>query len=184
MHDPTMNSDGLSFDFGLTGPGGSFHGDWVLFAADQGDHIAQWYGPADADDETTDPCVHPASCGFRSTRAAGVARGCTPEGLRVPEGSSGCVPLHRDVESPVYALVEFRKLEVDHDNDVDPEELEHGIGRPPPGATAPAIRGSRHVSSLSVRVKRGCGPNSSGRNSHGNVPPPSRRISRCVFVPP
>ncbi|TYR65958.1 hypothetical protein FY004_03625 [Streptomyces parvus] len=100
-----------------------------------------------------------------------------------PEASSGYVPLHRDVESRVYALVEFRKLEVDHDNDVDPEELEHGIGRPPPGATAPAIRGSRHVSSLSVRVKRGCGPNSSGRNSHGNVPP-SRRISRCVFVPP
>ncbi|WP_432006206.1 hypothetical protein [Streptomyces parvus] len=48
MHDPTMNSDDLSFDFGLTGLGGSFHGDWVLFAADQGDHIAQWYGPADA----------------------------------------------------------------------------------------------------------------------------------------
>ncbi|WP_097883296.1 SUKH-4 family immunity protein [Streptomyces sp. st140] len=40
-----------------------------------------------------------------------------------PEGSSGYIPLHRDVESLVYALVEFRKLEVDHDNDVDPEEL-------------------------------------------------------------
>ncbi|MFI0876679.1 SUKH-4 family immunity protein [Streptomyces parvus] len=40
-----------------------------------------------------------------------------------PEGSSGYVPLHRDVESLVYALVEFRKPEVDHDNGVDPEEL-------------------------------------------------------------
>ncbi|MFJ5867912.1 hypothetical protein ACIQEY_26345 [Streptomyces parvus] len=49
MHDPTMNSDDPSFDFGLTGLGGSFHGDWVLFAADQGDRIALWYGPADAE---------------------------------------------------------------------------------------------------------------------------------------
>ncbi|MFE9015640.1 SUKH-4 family immunity protein [Streptomyces cyaneofuscatus] len=40
-----------------------------------------------------------------------------------PEGSNGYIPLHRDVESLVYALVEFRKLEIDHDNDVDPEEL-------------------------------------------------------------
>ncbi|WNO70171.1 SUKH-4 family immunity protein [Streptomyces sp. AM8-1-1] len=40
-----------------------------------------------------------------------------------PEGSSGYVELHRDVESLVYALIEFRKLEVDHDNDADPEEL-------------------------------------------------------------
>ncbi|MFD5206824.1 SUKH-4 family immunity protein [Streptomyces anulatus] len=40
-----------------------------------------------------------------------------------PEGSSGYLPLHRDVESLVYALIEFRKLEVDHDSDVDPEEL-------------------------------------------------------------
>ncbi|WP_256095993.1 hypothetical protein [Streptomyces sp. EN23] len=48
MHDPTINSDDLSFDFGLTGLGGSFHGDWVLFAADQWDHITQWCGPPDA----------------------------------------------------------------------------------------------------------------------------------------
>lgn len=40
-----------------------------------------------------------------------------------PEGSTGYIELHRDVESLVYALLEFRKLEVDHDNDVDPEEL-------------------------------------------------------------
>ncbi|MGA5474408.1 hypothetical protein ACPCUK_37370 [Streptomyces arboris] len=39
------------------------------------------------------------------------------------ERSSAYIPLHRDVECLVYALVEFRKLEVDHDNDVDPEEL-------------------------------------------------------------
>ncbi|MFF0159186.1 SUKH-4 family immunity protein [Streptomyces sp. NPDC005263] len=31
--------------------------------------------------------------------------------------------LHRDVESLLFSLIEFRKLEVDHDNDVDPEEL-------------------------------------------------------------
>ncbi|MFE6132055.1 SUKH-4 family immunity protein [Streptomyces sp. NPDC056437] len=49
-----------------------------------------------------------------------------PKSARVyafPEGSSGYVELHRDVQSLVYALIEFRKLEVDHDNDVDPEEL-------------------------------------------------------------
>ncbi|MFC4465011.1 SUKH-4 family immunity protein [Streptomyces xiangluensis] len=40
-----------------------------------------------------------------------------------PEGSMGYVQLHRDVESLVYSLIEFRKLEVDHDNDADPEEL-------------------------------------------------------------
>lgn len=40
-----------------------------------------------------------------------------------PEGATGYIELHRDVESLVYALIEFRKLEVDHDNDVDPEEL-------------------------------------------------------------
>ncbi|MER7665366.1 SUKH-4 family immunity protein [Streptomyces sp. NPDC096193] len=40
-----------------------------------------------------------------------------------PEGTTDCIPLHRDVEFLVYALIEFRKLEVDHDNDVEPEEL-------------------------------------------------------------
>ncbi len=40
-----------------------------------------------------------------------------------PEGSTGYIELHRDVESLVYALIEFRKLEVEHDNDADPEEL-------------------------------------------------------------
>jgi len=40
-----------------------------------------------------------------------------------PEGSDSHIPLHRDVESLVYALVAFRKLEIDHDNDVDPEDL-------------------------------------------------------------
>ncbi|MFJ2438057.1 SUKH-4 family immunity protein [Streptomyces anulatus] len=37
-----------------------------------------------------------------------------------PEGSSGHLPLHRDVESLVYALIEFRRLEVGHDSDVEP----------------------------------------------------------------
>ncbi|WP_328486098.1 SUKH-4 family immunity protein [Streptomyces zaomyceticus] len=40
-----------------------------------------------------------------------------------PEGSDGYIELHRDIESLVYALIEFRKLEVDHDNGDDPEEL-------------------------------------------------------------
>lgn len=40
-----------------------------------------------------------------------------------PEGYSGSFPLHRDVESLVYTLVEFRKHEVDHDNGADPEEV-------------------------------------------------------------
>ncbi|MER7000572.1 SUKH-4 family immunity protein [Streptomyces sp. NPDC000410] len=40
-----------------------------------------------------------------------------------PEGSSGYAELHRDVESLAHALIELRKLEIDHDNAVDPEEL-------------------------------------------------------------
>jgi hypothetical protein len=40
-----------------------------------------------------------------------------------PEGPGGYVLLHRNVESLAYSLIQFRKLEVDHDNDVDPEEL-------------------------------------------------------------
>ncbi|MCX4654206.1 hypothetical protein OG249_20245 [Streptomyces microflavus] len=44
-----MSRDDLCFDFGLTGLGGSFHGDWVLFAVDQWDHVTQWYGPPGAD---------------------------------------------------------------------------------------------------------------------------------------
>ncbi|MFF5505899.1 SUKH-4 family immunity protein [Streptomyces roseolus] len=40
-----------------------------------------------------------------------------------PEGEPGYTELHRDVESLLFTLIEFRKLEVDHDNDVDPEVL-------------------------------------------------------------
>jgi len=40
-----------------------------------------------------------------------------------PESETQYIPLHRDVESLLFSLIEFRKLEVDHDNDVDPEEL-------------------------------------------------------------
>ncbi|MFB9607326.1 SUKH-4 family immunity protein [Streptomyces roseofulvus] len=40
-----------------------------------------------------------------------------------PEGEPGYTNLHRDVDSLLFALVEFRRLEVDHDNEVDPEEL-------------------------------------------------------------
>lgn len=49
-----------------------------------------------------------------------------PRGGRVygfPEGESAYTELHRDVESLLFTLLEFRRLEVDHDNDVDPEEL-------------------------------------------------------------
>ncbi|GHA18994.1 SUKH-4 family immunity protein [Streptomyces echinoruber] len=49
-----------------------------------------------------------------------------PESGRVyafPEGETEYILLHRDVESLLFALIEFRKLEVDHDNGVDPEEL-------------------------------------------------------------
>ncbi|SOD84661.1 SUKH-4 family immunity protein [Streptomyces sp. Ag109_G2-15] len=40
-----------------------------------------------------------------------------------PESEEQYILLHRDVESLLFSLIEFRKLEVDHDNDVDPEEL-------------------------------------------------------------
>ncbi|WP_223837605.1 SUKH-4 family immunity protein [Streptomyces venezuelae] len=40
-----------------------------------------------------------------------------------PEGAVGCIELHRDIESLVFALIELRKVEIDHDNDADPEEL-------------------------------------------------------------
>ncbi|WP_234314262.1 MULTISPECIES: SUKH-4 family immunity protein [unclassified Streptomyces] len=40
-----------------------------------------------------------------------------------PEGALGHVGLHRDIESLVFALIELRRVEIDHDNGVDPEEL-------------------------------------------------------------
>ncbi|MFJ1551206.1 SUKH-4 family immunity protein [Streptomyces sp. NPDC088246] len=40
-----------------------------------------------------------------------------------PEGATDYIELHRDIESLVFALIELRKVEIDHDNDVDPEEL-------------------------------------------------------------
>ncbi|MER5311270.1 SUKH-4 family immunity protein [Streptomyces sp. NPDC002773] len=39
------------------------------------------------------------------------------------EGAVDYVELHRDIESLVFALIEFRKVENDHENDADPEEL-------------------------------------------------------------
>ncbi|MFD4915020.1 hypothetical protein ACFWNR_17570 [Streptomyces virginiae] len=35
----------------------------------------------------------------------------------------GHIELHRDIESLVFALIELRKVEIDHDNGVSPEEL-------------------------------------------------------------
>ncbi|MFG2484834.1 SUKH-4 family immunity protein [Streptomyces virginiae] len=40
-----------------------------------------------------------------------------------PEGALGHIELHRDIESLVFALIELRKVEIDHDNGVSPEEL-------------------------------------------------------------
>ncbi|MFD4320723.1 SUKH-4 family immunity protein [Streptomyces sp. NPDC058548] len=40
-----------------------------------------------------------------------------------PEGAVDCIELHRDIESLVFALIELRKLENDHEDDADPEEL-------------------------------------------------------------
>ncbi|MFI9210468.1 SUKH-4 family immunity protein [Streptomyces sp. NPDC053253] len=40
-----------------------------------------------------------------------------------PEGAVDYIELHRDIESLVFALIELRKVEKDHEGDVDPEEL-------------------------------------------------------------
>ncbi|MFG2292679.1 SUKH-4 family immunity protein [Streptomyces sp. NPDC048603] len=40
-----------------------------------------------------------------------------------PEGAVDYIELHRDIESLVFALIELRKVEIDHDNEADPEEL-------------------------------------------------------------
>ncbi|MEU9441932.1 SUKH-4 family immunity protein [Streptomyces sp. NPDC048304] len=40
-----------------------------------------------------------------------------------PESEEQYILLHRDLESLVFSLIEFRKLEVDHENDVDPAEI-------------------------------------------------------------
>ncbi|MCX5308202.1 SUKH-4 family immunity protein [Streptomyces sp. NBC_00160] len=40
-----------------------------------------------------------------------------------PEGAIEYIELHRDIESLVFALIELRKVEIDHDIGADPEEL-------------------------------------------------------------
>ncbi|MEU6505170.1 SUKH-4 family immunity protein [Streptomyces sp. NPDC046942] len=40
-----------------------------------------------------------------------------------PESESQYILLHRDVESLLFSLIEFRKLEVDHENNMDRTEL-------------------------------------------------------------
>ncbi|MEU9479254.1 SUKH-4 family immunity protein [Streptomyces sp. NPDC048191] len=55
-----------------------------------------------------------------------------PESGRVysfPESEEHYILLHRDVESLLFALIELRKLEVDHDNNVAPEELSERFRR-------------------------------------------------------
>ncbi|WP_274564979.1 hypothetical protein [Streptomyces spiramyceticus] len=39
MHDPIPSEPELCFDFGITGLGASYHGDWTLDAKDERDHI-------------------------------------------------------------------------------------------------------------------------------------------------
>ncbi|WP_326594080.1 hypothetical protein [Streptomyces sp. NBC_01294] len=45
MHNPVAERDELTFGFGATDLGSSFHGDWVLYAETELDHITHWYGP-------------------------------------------------------------------------------------------------------------------------------------------
>lgn len=40
-----------------------------------------------------------------------------------PAGAVDYIELHRDIESLVFALIELRKVENDHEDDADPEEL-------------------------------------------------------------
>ncbi|WP_338490986.1 SUKH-4 family immunity protein [Streptomyces sp. SJL17-4] len=40
-----------------------------------------------------------------------------------PEGAVDYIELHRDIESLVFALIELRKVENDHESDAHPEEL-------------------------------------------------------------
>lgn len=40
MHDPALTPDDLLFDFGITALGASFHGDWLLDADSEQEHIA------------------------------------------------------------------------------------------------------------------------------------------------
>ncbi|MEU0275357.1 hypothetical protein [Streptomyces sp. NPDC006307] len=44
LHDSALTPDDLTFDFGITGLGGSFHGDWILDAESEQQHIAAMTG--------------------------------------------------------------------------------------------------------------------------------------------
>ncbi|MFJ7588307.1 hypothetical protein ACIQZO_13165 [Streptomyces sp. NPDC097617] len=44
MHDPAAQQDWVDFDFGITGLGASFHGDWYLTADDALDHVRAYLG--------------------------------------------------------------------------------------------------------------------------------------------
>lgn len=46
-----------------------------------------------------------------------------------PESETRYILLHRDVESLIFALIEFRKLEVAHENGADPEEISERFRR-------------------------------------------------------
>ncbi|MFD3717491.1 hypothetical protein [Streptomyces sp. NPDC058674] len=48
MHDPAAQHEWIAFDFGVTALGASFHGDWMLGAGNELEHIRTYLGPAPA----------------------------------------------------------------------------------------------------------------------------------------
>ncbi|MFJ8534126.1 hypothetical protein [Streptomyces sp. NPDC093591] len=56
MHDPAAQHEDMTFDFGATALGASYHGDWMLDAENELDHVVRWYGlDGDLADSEGDP---------------------------------------------------------------------------------------------------------------------------------
>ncbi|MEU6760531.1 hypothetical protein [Streptomyces sp. NPDC046685] len=49
MHDPAAQNEWVVFDFGVTALGASFHGDWILDAEDELEHVLTYLGPPEGD---------------------------------------------------------------------------------------------------------------------------------------
>ncbi|MFG3349005.1 hypothetical protein ACGF1Z_28605 [Streptomyces sp. NPDC048018] len=49
MHNPEAQHEWMDFDFGVTALGASFHGDWVLDAEDELDHVRAYLGAPEGD---------------------------------------------------------------------------------------------------------------------------------------
>ncbi|MEU6164172.1 hypothetical protein [Streptomyces tanashiensis] len=49
MHNPEAQHEWMDFDFGVTALGASFHGDWVLDAEDELDHVRTYLGAPECD---------------------------------------------------------------------------------------------------------------------------------------